>query len=64
MPTNAQVLAQGLGEFDCLDYEVQETIANYIDCPGSDDCTIPGKIEYNYICTECKIRWLNQEWEG
>ena len=64
MPTNAQVLAQGLGEFDGLDYEVQETIADYIECPSSNDCEWDGKAEHSYICTECKIRWLNQEWEG
>lgn len=62
--TNAQVLAQGLSDFDSLEYEAQETIADYIECPNSNDCAWDGKTENLYICTECKVRWLSQKWKG
>lgn len=62
--TNAQVLAQGLADFESLEYEVQETIADYIECTNADDCAWDGKTEHLSVCTECKIRWLGQKWEG
>lgn len=62
--TNAQALAQAFADYEGLDDYIQEGIADYINCPNSADCAWDGKAEHNFICTECKMRWLEQEWEG
>lgn len=56
-PTNAQVIAHDLKHFDSLEDYQKAVVADYIGCPGSMECgLIP--------CIECRIRWLEQEWEG
>jgi hypothetical protein len=63
-PTNARVLADALNNYDILDWEEKETIADYIECPSARDCTWDGNPKNQSVCTECKVRWLEQEWEG
>lgn len=46
----------GLGDDDGLSY-----VADYIACPSLEDCNYDGK--NNDCCTECKVRWLQKEWE-
>ena len=62
--TNAKVLGQALTDFDTMEDYQQELVADYIGCPSAPDCAWDGKTEHLHICTECKVRWLNQEWEG
>jgi len=62
--TNAQVLGKALSDFGGMDDYQQELIADYIECTNSRDCAWDGKTEHLDVCTECKIRWLGQEWEG
>lgn len=64
MPTNAQVIGEGLLNFDEYEYEVREVLADYVECPSDPDCSWDGKTEHLSICTECKLRWLEKEWEG
>ena len=57
--TNAEVLAHDLKRFEFLEDFQKEALADYIACPNSPDC----KYDYHY-CTECKVKWLESEWEG
>lgn len=63
MPTNAQVIGDGLLKFGELEYEIQECLADYIECPSESDCAWDGKTEHLDVCIECKIRWLEKEWD-
>lgn len=62
--TNAEVIAQGLKDFAALEDCVQEIIADYIDCPSVENCARDGKSEHKDVCTECKVKWLMQEWDS
>lgn len=53
--TNREVLIKSL-----QDKEADEYTVDYIDCVNSPDCRLDGERS----CTECKMRWLEQEWEG
>lgn len=57
--TNAEVIIQGLQEIK--DNDVAECVADYISCPSSLDCKYDGKD--STPCSECKIKWLRNEWE-
>lgn len=59
--TNAEVLGQALLDFDKLDYEVQESIADYIECCNGPECYFDGKD--TDLCRPCKVRWLKEKWE-
>lgn len=61
--TNAEVLAKALSEFEGLEYEQQEQIADYVECPNSRECNWDGNPKDMSACTECKVKWLQQEWE-
>lgn len=63
MPTNAEVIGKALLDFASLDYEVQENIADYIECTNDPECKWDGKTENLDVCTECKLRWLEKEWD-
>lgn len=58
--TNAESLIQGLQEID--EYEIAEQVADYINCPSSDDCTYDGGKDHS-PCISCKVKWLRDEWE-
>ena len=57
-----EVLRQGLEQFSLLEDYEQESVADYIACPNSYDCKYDGGHDRS-VCTECKIKWLNSEWE-
>lgn len=61
--TNAQVLAELLGDFIFQEDFMQEQIAEYIACPQKPyECEHYGD---NYSgCVACKIRWLKERWEA
>lgn len=61
-PTNAEVIAQALLCFDSLEPEVQENVAEYIDCCNAAECLFDGKDVS--LCVPCKVKWLQQKWEG
>ena len=61
-PTNAQVLADGLKDFDMQEDFIQEEIADYIDCPSVSPCDYDGGGNYD-CCRKCKIKWLQSKWE-
>lgn len=55
--TNREVL------INSLKYkENDECTANYIACVDSGDCKYDGSSDYA-LCIECKMRWLDEEWE-
>lgn len=58
--TNAKALIQGLKEVD--DDYIAESVADYIICPSSDDCTYDGGKDHS-PCIACKVKWLRGEWE-
>jgi len=58
--TNAEALIQGLQEVE--DDEVVVFVADYINCPSSDDCKYDGKD--NSPCCDCKVKWLRGNFEG
>jgi hypothetical protein len=60
--TNAEVLGQALLDFESLDSETQEIIADYIECCNGPECYFDGKD--TSLCIPCKINWLKQKWEG
>ena len=57
---NFEVLKHDLEHFEYLEDFQQESLADYIACPSSDDCKYDGWD--NSVCTECKVKWLNSEW--
>jgi hypothetical protein len=57
---NFEVLKHDLEHFEYLEDFQQESLADYIACPSSDDCKYDGWD--NSVCTECKVKWLNDEW--
>lgn len=59
---NWEVLKHDLEHFETLEDFQQDAIADYIACPSSNDCKYDGWD--NSVCTECKVRWLKNEWEG
>lgn len=63
MPTNAQVIGEALLDFADMEYEVQITLAEYIECPNDPECAWDGKTEHLDVCAECKHRWLGKEWD-
>ena len=63
MPTNAQVLGEALLNFANLD-ATQTIVADYIECTNDPECEWDGKTEHLDVCTDCKIRWLEKEYEG
>lgn len=58
---NWEALKHDLEHFDKLEDFQQEAFADYINCPNVDVCKYDGV--NGSICTECKARWLNSEWE-
>lgn len=64
MMTNARALADALNNFDILDEDEKLTVANYIECPSARDCAWDGNPKDMTVCEECKVRWLEQKWEG
>lgn len=60
--TNAQVLSEGLKDFDRQENFIQEEIADYIACPSMADCKFDG-IDTS-CCAPCKVKWLMSNWEG
>lgn len=57
-----EALAVDLQAFECMDDFEREFVADYISCPSSDDCSYDGGTDKS-CCTECKIKWLLEEWE-
>lgn len=43
------------------DEEVLSFVADYIACPSEKNCLYDGKD--NTCCNECKVKWLQKEWE-
>lgn len=60
--TNAKVIGQALLDFEDLEPEVQEHIADYIECCNSPVCCFDGKD--TSLCIPCKVNWLKHKWEG
>lgn len=60
--TNAEVLANGLKDFDLQEDFIQEQIADYISCPSVESCDYDGGSDHS-CCTSCKVRWLLSKWE-
>ena len=57
--TNAETIIVDLKNVD--DYEIAIFVADYINCPSSDDCTYDGRD--SSPCTDCKIRWLRSDFD-
>lgn len=57
--TNAEAIIQSLQEID--DEEVAMSVADYINCPSSNDCTYDGKD--SSPCCDCKIKWLRSKFK-
>ncbi len=55
--TNREVLIQSL-----QDKEADIYTAGYIACPSDANCKYDGSSDYS-ICEECKMEWLDKEWE-
>lgn len=64
MPTNAQVIGEGLLNIDKYEYEVRLNLAEYVECVNDPECAWDGKTEHLDVCAECKLRWLEKEWDG
>lgn len=60
--TNAEVLANGLKDFDLQEDFIQEQIADYINCPSVEPCDYDGVD--SRCCTLCKVSWLLRKWEA
>lgn len=43
------------------DEEVLSFVADYITCPSEKNCPYDG--EDDTCCNECKVKWLQKEWE-
>ena len=63
-PTNAQVIARDLRYFRNLEDYQKDMVAVFISCPGSEKCEWDGNSKNTRVCIKCKVRWLEQEWEG
>ena len=61
--TNAEVLVHDLKKFEFLEDFQKEALADYIACPNSPDCKYDGGHDHG-CCSECKVKWLESEWEG
>lgn len=59
--TNAQWLGRALLDFDKLDSEIQDHIADYIECCNGPECYFDGKD--TSLCIPCKVRWLKERYE-
>ena len=59
--TNAEVLADGLKNFDLQEDFIREGVADYIACPSVEPCNYDGLD--NSCCTPCKVNWLLSRWE-
>ncbi len=55
--TNREVLINSL-----KDKEADEYTVNYIACVERPDCKYDGGNDRS-ICSECKMKWLDEEWE-
>lgn len=55
--TNREVLINSL-----QNKEVDECTVDYIACVDSDDCKYDGTSDHA-PCIECKMKWLDEEWE-
>ena len=58
--TNADMLISALQNVD--DDEVAESVASYINCPSSDECSYQGGSD-DSPCIACKIKWLRSAQE-
>ena len=58
---NYEVLAEELTDYMYLEDFQKEYVAEYISCPSVDECKYDG--EDNSCCIECKMKWLESEWE-
>lgn len=58
---NYEVLAEELTDYMYLEDFRKEYVAEYISCPSADECKYDGGD--NSRCIECKIKWLESEWE-
>lgn len=58
---NYEVLKADLDIFEYLEDHQKEALADYFACPSSEDCRYDG-ID-NGCCAECKVKWLESEWE-
>ena len=56
-----KALANDLLKFEGLEDFEKQIIADYIDCPSSEDCKYDGGNDHS-CCTECKIKYLESEW--
>jgi hypothetical protein len=56
-----EVFKHDLQHFDSLEDFQKENVADYFNCPSPADCHYDG--EDNSCCTECKVKWLESEWE-
>ena len=55
--TNREVLIKSL-----QDKEADICTVEYIACPSSPGCKYDGSSDYS-ACEECKMEWLDKEWE-
>lgn len=55
--TNRQVLINSLKDKEADIYTV-----DYIACPGNPACKYDGSSDRS-VCDECKMKWLDEEWE-
>lgn len=55
--TNREVLIKSL-----QDKEADICTVSYIACPSSPGCKYDGSSAYS-ACEECKMEWLDKEWE-
>jgi len=56
---NYEMLSNDLKNFDELEDDAKESVADYIACPSCDGCRYDG--EDNSCCVDCKIKWLESE---
>jgi len=59
--TNRECLIEALKNGG--DYESDIGTVSYISCPSSEDCGYDGGNDHN-CCDECKMKWLDEEFEG
>lgn len=58
---NWEVISHDLKDFRYLEDFQKEALADYFACPSASDCDYDGVD--NHCCTECKVKWLESEWE-
>lgn len=56
-----ELLANTFSDYNDFEYYQKELAADYVSCPSVNDCKYDGK--NGEVCTECKVKWLESEWD-